>query len=316
MCLSVITSARNVAAQPAASSPAVRRLSGRRSPSRSCCPRGVRCIIAAHGSRTRLTLQQGARDLCLAAADEVTRQRCMRIIEAASAGASPLQHIAWAAALTADLFAMRSVAAVNAVLVALGGTAVERLDLASIRALGCSAACFIAAGVDVHTLQAAGLTAADFKAAGCDARSVREVGYDAQSVVAAFGYDACAAAGCGFILVSRSAACASARCRNNSLLSLPSPASRQRDGINLYMTLHGHDVHGNAVVRDGELPVHVPAGWHIADGNADDARVCGTHLWQSYSLVFANGDAYGTALSSHTASIGAFTSGPCGDFNS
>ena len=45
------------------------------------------------------------------------------------------------------------------------------------------------------------------------------------------------------------------------------------------------------------------AGWQIAGGDADDVRVCAAHPWQSYGLVFANGDAYGTASSSH--SIGA-----------
>ncbi len=39
----------------------------------------------------------------------------------------------------------------------------------------------------------------------------------------------------------------------------------------------------------------MPAGWQIADGSADDARVCGAHPWQSCFLVLANGDRYGTA---------------------
>ncbi len=38
------------------------------------------------------------------------------------------------------------------------------------------------------------------------------------------------------------------------------------------------------------------AGWQIADGDADDVRVCGAHPWQSQFLVFANGDYYGTAM--------------------
>ena len=42
--------------------------------------------------------------------------------------------------------------------------------------------------------------------------------------------------------------------------------------------------------------VTVGAGWQIADGDADDVRVCATHPWQSYYLVFANGDRYGTAM--------------------
>jgi hypothetical protein len=61
------------------------------------------------------------------------------------------------------------------------------------------------------------------------------------------------------------------------------------------MTLHRRKVDCITFVEDGDQPVHVPAGWQIADGSADDVRVCGAHPWQSYYLVFANGDAYGTA---------------------
>ncbi len=38
------------------------------------------------------------------------------------------------------------------------------------------------------------------------------------------------------------------------------------------------------------------AGWQIAGGDADDVRVCAAHPWQTYGLVFANGDCYGTAM--------------------
>jgi hypothetical protein len=70
------------------------------------------------------------------------------------------------------------------------------------------------------------------------------------------------------------------------------------------MTLHRHKVDGGAHpgsifddrVNDGDQPLVVPAGWQIADGSADDVRVCGDHPWQSACLVFANGDIYGTAL--------------------
>ena len=61
------------------------------------------------------------------------------------------------------------------------------------------------------------------------------------------------------------------------------------------MTLHFHKVDDSTIVYDGNQPVHVPAGWQIADGSADDVRVCGAHPWQSNCLVFANGDGYFTA---------------------
>jgi hypothetical protein len=37
-------------------------------------------------------------------------------------------------------------------------------------------------------------------------------------------------------------------------------------------------------------------GWQIAGGDADDARVCGAHPWQSHFLVFANGVVKDTAM--------------------
>jgi hypothetical protein len=65
------------------------------------------------------------------------------------------------------------------------------------------------------------------------------------------------------------------------------------------MTLHCHKVsnfpHDGTVVKDGEEPLRVPAGWQIADGDAEDICVCSTFCWHSDYLVFANGDIYYTA---------------------
>ena len=47
------------------------------------------------------------------------------------------------------------------------------------------------------------------------------------------------------------------------------------------------------------------AGWQIAGGDAADVRVCAAHYWQSWYLVFANGDAYGTAMCNNPPFIGA-----------
>ena len=70
------------------------------------------------------------------------------------------------------------------------------------------------------------------------------------------------------------------------------------------MTLHFHKVDDRTVVSDGDKPSQVPAGWQIAVGDADDIRVCGAHPWQSYWLVFANGDYYGTAMCNRHDYIG------------
>jgi hypothetical protein len=70
------------------------------------------------------------------------------------------------------------------------------------------------------------------------------------------------------------------------------------------MTLHRHKVDDRTWVEDGYRPLDVPAGWQIADGSADDVRVCAAHPWQSSCLVFANGDSYGTAACFYPSYIG------------
>ena len=116
--------------------------------------------------------------MCLAAADDATRQRCVRVIQAASAGgaSSSLLHIASAAALTGELLKMKSLPAVNAVMAALGKADVGGLDLPS--------------------LKAAGFTLSDFRAAGFDPKSLQSAGYDVLSLIIDFGYDAVASSGC------------------------------------------------------------------------------------------------------------------------
>ena len=71
---------------------------------------------------TDLLCLQAPKDVCLAAADDATRQRCVRVIQAASAGgaSSSLHHIASAAALTGELLKMKRLPAIKAVLDALG----------------------------------------------------------------------------------------------------------------------------------------------------------------------------------------------------
>ncbi len=141
----------------------------------------------------------------LAAADDVTRQRCMRIIQAASAGASsPLQDMASAVALTRDLAGMQNLSAVNAVLSALGRAAVKGLDVTSLKAAGFDAAACAAAGCSWTDVKTAGFTAAEAKAAGCDITCAKTAGYDVMSLMEVFGYEAVAASGCdvSFVLVS------------------------------------------------------------------------------------------------------------------
>ena len=75
------------------------------------------------------------------------------------------------------------------------------------------------------------------------------------------------------------------------------------------MTLHCHIVNGH--LGDGDLyidhnqPMHVPSGWQIAEGNANDLHVCGAHPWCTYHLVFGNGMYSGTADCYSKSDIGA-----------
>ena len=215
--------------------------------------------------------------MCLAAADDVTRQRCVCIIRAASAGASSssLHDIASTLALTPDLFAMRSLPALNAVLASLGKAAVAGLDAPSLKAAGCNIACCLAAGLDFQSLQCAGFAAAEVEAAGCDLRSAQAAGYGVPSLIDAYGLDEVIASGAAgkHVLVSCCAGCAQARARTD--LSPPSPLflhlpdlsppstlflPLQRDGPNLYMTLHLHKIDDRSLVDDGPQPAPVPAG--------------------------------------------------------
>ena len=96
--------------------------------------------------------------MCLAAADDATRQRCVRALQAASAGSfsSSLQGIACAVAVTRDLIGMQSLPAVNAVLAALGKAAAKGLDAKSLNE----------AGFDAKELKGAGFSIRDITFAG------------------------------------------------------------------------------------------------------------------------------------------------------
>ncbi len=72
------------------------------------------------------------------------------------------------------------------------------------------------------------------------------------------------------------------------------------------MTLHSHKVDDSTYANDCEIPVHVPAGWKIAAGDADDERVIGAHPWQSDFLVFDDGYAFGTAMCFNPAHRGTY----------
>lgn len=161
------------------------------------------CYIA--GSRSHAFNAQASKDVVLAAEDEVTRQRCMRIIEAAGTDASPLQNIASAMALTRDLLDMNCLSAIKAVLTALGVPMSDPslnsvgLDLPSLKAAGFDAAAFVSCEYDWATIKRAGFSVAEVKAAGCNAASAIGAGYDLPSLKAGgFNATTLKLAGCSF----------------------------------------------------------------------------------------------------------------------
>ena len=127
---------------------------------------------------------QAPKDVCLAAADDVTRQRCVRAIQAASAGGgcSSLQDIASSVALSRDLIVMQSLPAVNAVLAALGKAAAKGLDANSLKDVGFDLSSLVRAGFDLSSLVKAGFDAAALKKAGFDLSSLVKAGCDAASL--------------------------------------------------------------------------------------------------------------------------------------
>jgi hypothetical protein len=49
-------------------------------------------------------------------------------------------------------------------------------------------------------------------------------------------------------------------------------------------------------VNDGRVPVDVMPGFEIAPGEACDVEVANAHAWQSYCLIFNDGQGAATAL--------------------
>ncbi len=147
---------------------------------------------------------QAPRDVCLAAADDETRQRCVRVIQAASAGgaSSSLQDIALIVALTHALMSTKSVDRIKAVITVLGIDMTDMslkafgFDLPSIKAAGCNAAAFRTARCDWTIIKQAGFSAFELKNAGCDIETARLLGYDVGSLILGFGFVAVVASGC------------------------------------------------------------------------------------------------------------------------
>jgi hypothetical protein len=119
---------------------------------------------------------QAPRDLFLAADDVVTRNLCLRIMQTACSGniSTTLHCIASSAALTPELFRMKSATAVRAVLAALR----VGMNELSFEAIDFNVAMFKEFQFEAHDLRAAGVSLADMQAAGFSVKELKTAGYD------------------------------------------------------------------------------------------------------------------------------------------
>jgi hypothetical protein len=178
-------------------------------------------------------------------------------------------------------------------------------DRLSLKAAGFDLTAFRAAGCEWSTIRAAGFSAAEAQASRCDLASAQAAGFNVPSLGVAYGYKVIAAAGIdvrcilvSFLLCLR----AHARAHTNAT----PPSSFQCTRSYLYATLHRHKVHDCTLVLDRDQPLHVPEGWYIAPGDADDIHVGGAHPWQIYNLHFANRTFCGTAVWNKPSHRGTF----------
>jgi hypothetical protein len=125
--------------------------------------------------RSHFSLLQSSRDVFLAADDDITRQRCLQIMQIACAGdtSSTLQSIASTAALTRNLFCLKSVAAITAVFAAL------RVDMndSSLRAVNFDFSLLKEFQFEARDLRTVGFNCADLQDAGFNARELKAAGY-------------------------------------------------------------------------------------------------------------------------------------------
>ncbi len=116
--------------------------------------------------------------MVLAADDDVTRQRCFHIMQAACSDtiSTTIQSIASTAALTRNLFCMKSAAAVTAVLSALKVGMTEPF----LADFNFNFALLKEFQFEAHDLKAAGFILADLQAAGFNSRELKAGGYDVE----------------------------------------------------------------------------------------------------------------------------------------
>ena len=241
--------------------------------------------------------------MCLAAADDATRQRCVRALQAAGAGnfSSSLQHIASTVALKRSLFGMRSVAAITAALTALRidvnqqSLAAANFNFSLLKALHFDPSHLRAGGFDAGTLKAYGCTAEELMPLyGLNLAALVKLGYNVKQLKAAgFGQEEvlneffCNGGHADFSFVRGFACIPRAFCFTGN--DPPFPLSIQRDGAYLYASLHMHKVNDVTKVEDGDQLAEVASGWAIAPNEPDVIRVCGMYKWQTCILVLDDG---------------------------
>ena len=135
----------------------------------------------------------------LAAADEPTRQRCISIIEAASAGGVKchLQNIASVVALSTDLIRVGSIDAINEISRKIPDSNwMDNMSPEGLKKFGFDPMAIAASGVDWDRIRDARFTVVEFNAAGCSLAAAMQAGYDVRSLIFGYGDEAVIAAGC------------------------------------------------------------------------------------------------------------------------
>jgi hypothetical protein len=147
-------------------------------------------------------LRNAPKDVFLAAADESTRQRCISIIEAASAGSVQcrLQDIASVVALSTDLIRVGAINAVyNVVRYLEDGNYrgfADNMTPEGLKKFGFDPMAIAASGVDWKRICDEGFTVDEFKASGCPLAAAILAGYDVRALIFGYGDQAVIAAGC------------------------------------------------------------------------------------------------------------------------
>jgi hypothetical protein len=143
-----------------------------------------------HLSLSKTFVVSQSKMLRLAASDDVTRKRCIRVIQAASSScrSSSPHSIATEVAMSRELFRMKSITAVKSVLAALGVTLDKnfltsiKFDFSLLKEFEYDPSELLSSGFDLSCLKAANFTAQELQGLAHQAFSFKEAGFSAKEL--------------------------------------------------------------------------------------------------------------------------------------